>query len=337
MWHEAWSRDHHKHCGSVVYTAGNNFPLLRVDCRGIDIADDDHVELPPIGFRFRKAGRAGIAEGAVSGGEDCGVVLVGNFVGIQKDVLEVDGFVSAVEEVPQVAEFPARITFDDEDVGAGVGDGCFELSRVVVVEALALEARNLEAVLIHSAFFGNLREADFFTVSFLRDLHLAGFEGFVALEKGHFRGSALIALEQGFNGHAHPISEVDRFRRVDGKDGSIFRWNLGTDGNHSNGGIENSETAGAVFHTGRAVVATVGEHHDTSEFFGWNLFEDRIESGGKVGGIFAALTCGFVINFYRACGALCADTEAAFESLPVSMLQEQRLQFPNGIFFGRHR
>ena len=113
---------------------------VREDVRA-DVAEDDDVELAPLLGALGEGAGLGLAEGARRGGGRRTVrhVHAVDGVGVEQHILEVDGLVAGVEEIAQVAEVPARVVVDEQDVGAVVADGDVDLPGVVGGEAFALE------------------------------------------------------------------------------------------------------------------------------------------------------------------------------------------------------
>ena len=78
-------------------------------------------------------------------------------------------FIAAIEKVSQIAELPPRVAFDNEDVGAGVGDGRFKFPSIVIGETLSFEPGDLHLIIADAAFLGELRETNFLAMMLLRN------------------------------------------------------------------------------------------------------------------------------------------------------------------------
>ena len=253
----------------------NVAPRGLIDGGGRDVADDDGVELQPLLAVGGECGSLGVAELPVGGrGDDRRRRGVGDLVRVEQDILEVDGFFAGVEEVAQVAELPAGVAFDDQDVGAIVGDRDFEIPTVIIDEGLAGREAGIDGVLRDADLVWGMGEAQGGAQGVVGDFDFFALEELVALEEGD--GDRLAAqtvkFEIGLDDGA--VVEVDGVRDPDVEDTGIFRTDAGADDDRADRCLLEAEAAGGVFDRARAVVAAIAEQDDSGEAARRDFFED---------------------------------------------------------------
>ena len=101
-----------------------------------------------------------------------------HFIGIEKHILQVHGFISAVEKISQIAEFPAGESVDEENVGPVVGDGDFEIPFVVGLENLPLIRLQSNLIIEDAFFFRAVHKAKFGSEAYIGDFDIDGIGDF---------------------------------------------------------------------------------------------------------------------------------------------------------------
>ena len=208
-----------------------------------------------------------------------------DLVGIEEDVLQVHRFVASVEEVAQVAEFPAGKAIDHQHVGAIIRDRALEIPSIVVVEEFSVDFLQFDAVVENPLGRGGMGETDFCAVLILRH----GDDFFPdGLFSGHQPSPHLEALEAvqfDFGSNADAIPKVNRLRRIDPQHGRIAGADRAAHGHGANGGSLGTQLPGGVLGWDLTVVAAVAQEQHPAQSFRRD-FRDRVFQGsGQIGAL----------------------------------------------------
>ena len=248
----------HQKCAAFGHGFLNGVEIAAREGAGGDVAKNDDVEALPFRGDLRQGGGLGLAKGARGARINQGRLRAAmNRVGMKEDVLEVDGLVPPVEEVAQVAKFPAGKSIDEEDVRAVVGDGDLEVPGVVLLKDLAGIGLQADAVVLNALVLGQVGKVDLGPEADVCDLDLDGLNDVLPGEKLGFHLLTAEPVELRGGGDDDLVVEIDRLGSVEGKQRDIDRTHVRADGDGGERRVAHGELAQAVLGKNGAIMTAV--------------------------------------------------------------------------------
>ena len=283
--HRLGTGNHHQQRPALLHSVADILDHGVRKLRGIEIAQDDRVELAPLVAPLRIVPGLRIPEPAPGRRRrQTGVRRAVDAIRIDEVLLQMHGLVAPVEQIAQVAELPARPRVHKQHVRPVVRHRDVDAPGVVVREGLVRNGVQDDLVAQHALLRGQVREAEFPGEVVVLDEDRLLADHVLAQHQPNLRLAPGGAGRDDRAGDADLVAEKDRIRRAHVAQRDVQGRLRAA---HDDGGDRNAGTAEAArhgVHPRIAVVAPVRDQQEARQLLGGDVLERRLERGGDVRG-----------------------------------------------------